>query len=701
MFERKSCSIFEIEDVDYDFDFYEKKEIVSKMLKNQNPKPVERFDSTGTKWDLWGNIDDYFYLYIESVKIETNTCVSNFIEDFLSFLPQLAYTDNKTLICPFEDEGSAFAFITVPMGNNFIRVSVFDSGMVWEYCADKKFKADIVINKDTFLKQMQEILQQAANVDEEPRNVTYDWVNKIKYTIKELNKYFESPENFKKNYEPKRHIRVFDVAHKTLENKWEFEVFLEGDDKANEMYWKKLKSEGKILDYDFFEQYSEDLFVWKRELNDLIKLSEDEIRKDLETDMGDRIDRNWVYSETTKQWYSENEIMPSPKEKILGIIYSRLNYEVSLDTEPYPHTEDGLLESYIDASYDIHGNLSEDNPGSLQCLLTLKDDSLTACKIEFDYRYNKQIRNALKKAQNGEYVRFDICENNPQKMHLWQQFYKNSTSEDAKYITMACYDINGKELDVITADKKEFIKCFTNALDEIQHKIDVIKHTMDIGQQLDIKNKFKLFDSKYYDNFENTDNFINGYSCVYQNSIYGWGIINKNLEWVIKPEYSNIHYTNDKGQKCCKSIIKYYYLHNIDGNLFIAQKQDGKQFVMDINENIKFPFMADKIYYGFNNQGLYFIFADEDKTVITDSKGKDLFSLNFEVGEKFWLFDEIIVFSKNCKFGIVDWNGNIIIDFIFSDIKPDKNNLDFIPVKYIDIWGFINKKGEIIDIKLD
>ena len=698
MFERQNCSLFELEDVDYDFDFFDKKEVLSEMLKNQTPKPVERFDSTGTRWDLWSDIDDYFYLYIEGAKIETNTCIGNFIEDFLSFLPMLAYTKDKTLICPFEDEGRAFAFTAVATDNNCIRVSVFDSGMVWKYRADEKFTADIVINKDTFLKQMQDILQQAADVDEKPRNISCDWVNKIKFTIKELDKYFENPENFRKNYEPKRHIRVFDVAHKTLENKWEFDVFLEGDEKANEMYWKKLKSEGKILDYDFFEQYSENLFVWDREAKDLIKLSFDDIRKDLKTSMGERIDRNWMYSEATKQWYSENEIMPSPKERNFGILYTRLNYEVHLDTELYPHTEDGLLESYVNENYDVDGNLTEDYMGYLKCLLTLKSNNSTVCEIQFDYRYNKQIREALKKAEEGEYVRFDIGENKPKKMHIWQQFYKNSTSQDAKYITIACYDINGKELDEITADKKGFIDCFTQALDEIEHKIEVTKHLIDVAKELKIEEKFKISKKEQ---IEYIENFKGDYACVYKDSLNGWGIINRKFEWVIMPESVTIYGDEDPkyGKELRGWILKYYYLHNIDGELFIASKQDGKQFVMDINGDVQIPHVSDKIFYTYFNKELYIIFVDEDKTIITNKQGKDILTLDFAVGEKFWLFDDIIIVSKDDKFGIIDWKGNVITDFIFSEINPDENNLDFIPVKYINQWGFINKKGKIIDLK--
>ena len=86
MTDRKRLEWFEIEDADYDFDFFDEKEVISEMLNNQAPESVENFDSTGTQWDLCGDIDDYFDLYIEGAHIQTQDCIGDFIENFLNFL---------------------------------------------------------------------------------------------------------------------------------------------------------------------------------------------------------------------------------------------------------------------------------------------------------------------------------------------------------------------------------------------------------------------------------------------------------------------------------------------------------------------------------------------------------------------------------------------------------------------------------------
>ena len=209
-------------------------------------------------------------------------------------------------------------------------------------------------------------------------------------------------------------------------------------------------------------------------------------------------------------------------------------------------------------------------------------------------------------------------------------------------------------------------------------------------------------DKKFYDTIKNIDNFVGDYACVYKGSLEGWGIINKKFEWVIKPEYKAIEgeIHPKLGTEIKGFVTKYTYLHNINGKLFIASRNHGEEFIMDINGDIQIPHVAKKFYYQYIEDKLYFIAVDKDTTVFINQNGKKFLQLDFKIGEKFWLFEEIIIVSKDEKYGIIDWKGKILIDFIFSDIKPEENNLDFIPVKYLDMWGYINKKGKVINMKI-
>lgn len=688
---------------DFDFEKCDKKEILTKMLENFVPKPVKRFSSKGTYWDLSGEVDNEFDLYINGALLGTSDLTYTFIKDFLNFLPYLACVDDKKLICPFEYEGIITAFVTTPLDNNKIRVSVFHDGALYKkYRPESGFDVDIVINKDTFIKQMYKILENMVQ-DTLKNNEELDnyWVDRIKYTLGELDKYFDNPEKFKKNYELIRHIRVFDIAYKELDNTWKFITALDYDRDANPIHWEREKKQGNILDYDIFEQYPEDIFDWDIKDKCLKKLTDEEIKEKLENNMDERSDNNWVYSADTEKWYAPDEIMPHSDDMCLRCIYhGGINYEIKIGKSSSP-CEDKELESFINRSYDIDGELIEDNLGYMTCVLILNNRENKVAEISFDYRNHKQIRECLNKVKNGEYARFTLDGNGSFKLHMWQYLYNNSESSDARDLLVACYDMRyNKELYSLLIDKHKFIDCFTHALDEIAHKLDVTKHIMEVGQKLKIKDKFTI-DNRYDGMFDYIEPFKGDYACVYQH-FRGWGIINRNQEWVIEPKSEIItdNTPSEWGTELKGWVTRYSYLHNIDGKLFIASRNNGEEFVMDIKGDIQIPHVAEKIYYQYLNNELYFLAVDSDKTLFINSKGKLLFQLDFQVGEKFWLFDNIVIVSKDKKYGIVDWKGNLKMDYIFSEIIPDKDSLDFIPVKFVDRWGYIHKNGNVMNMNI-
>lgn len=689
---------------DYDFEKCDQKDILTKMLENETPICVERFDSTGTQWDLWGEYYEHFLLYINGVLIETSSLISNFIEDFLLFLPHLAYTDDRKLICSFEYEGIITAFVTTPMDDDKIRVSIFyDRDLYKKYRPENKFEADIVIKKDTFIKQMYELLQEMVKDTKEISDKNNEWVNMTNYILCELDKYFENPRKYKNDYDPQRHVRVFDVAYKDTDNNWKFIVVLEDEQEANPMHWEREKGQGLILDYDIFERYPEEIYVWVKNYTERKRLTEKEIKEKLKPDMDEREENNWVFSIETKKWYAPNEVMPYFSDSTLALIHDRLSYEIKINENP-SRSDDDLLKSYIKNSYDIDGELSE-WPGYLNCRLILQSCDTRISEIEFNYRNNEMIREGLKKVANGKYARIDLGGRDQRRMHIWQYLYDNSESTDARDIMVACYekikDGEGeKELFSFTANREEFLSCFNNALNDIENRLKVTKHLMEVGEKLKIEENFTL-GKGYKEELCYIEGFKGDYACVCK-CLDGWGIINKNLEWVIKPEQVVITgKTHPKYGVLIKGIIKRFEnLHNIDGKLFIAEKQDGKQFVIDINGDIKIPHVSDKIYYTYLNNELFFLAVEDDKTYIVNSLGEDLLTLDFRIGEKFWLFDDIVIVSKDDKYGLVDWKGKILIDFIFTNISPNKDYLDLIPVQYIDQWGYINKNGKVINMKI-
>ncbi len=703
MVKEKLYDYFETNYVDYSFDLCKQKNEFLELLKTSNPQKVKQFNSKGTKWYIGGDYGDTYRFFINGGQIFISTETES-IYDFLRFFVCLAYFDNKDLLLAIEDEGSYSAISALALDNETIRFTRYDYGLM----DNKKILFDIIINKRTFIKQIYEIFLKLQKDMKKLNNRGYviGWLNEY---LDGMKQYLDNPDKFKQNYDIEPHIRVFDIAYKDLDGNWQFLICFEDDERCEPEYWEKQKQEGKILDYDYLEQERTDGFGHKWKTGEKgsvigVRLKGEELRLAIKPDMIERIEeKNWIYSPRNQKWYSTNEIMPNPTRNYGGC-NNNLTYNIEVVKNYYEESEDEPLKSYIRDSYDKNGDLlsDEDSWGYLKCIISFKDSYSKVCQFEFDYRNNRPIRNALEIAQNGEYVRFNLGGFKYDKMHIWKVTYSNTEKTD---VTVACYEETTTghqdiERFYFTADKS-FLDCFIKALDEIEYKIDVMKKIMNSAKNLKIDRKF-LTGEKWDNNIIYLEPFVGDYACVQKSSLDGWGIINKNFEWVIKPEHVTVFGKEHPkwGKKIEGLFTKYTYLHNIDGKLFIAAKQDNKQFVMDIKGDIQIPHVSDKIYYTYLNNELWFVALDYDKTYIVNSKGEDVLTLDFPIGEKFWLLDKFIIVSKDNHYGLIDWKGRIKTDFIFTDINVNPNDLNYIAVKYIDKWGFVNKNGKVINMKI-
>lgn len=681
--------------VNYFFDLCKQKNEFLELLKTSKPVRVKKFKSNGTKWDIGGdyNIDIYkFYVNGGLIMIST---ITEGISCLLDFLINLAYIKNKSLLSSIFDEGSNAAITAIALDNDNIRFTVYDYGLM-RY---KKILSDIIINKKVFIKQFYNILTK-LNKDAHKLDNRIGLIKKLDDCLETLKSYLENEEQFRQIYDIEKYIRIFDIAYKDLDGIWKFEICFENEEKADPDYWKEQKKNGKILDYDYWEQDATYGYGYKYEKEQTgkhfhsIKIEGEELRQSVPPDFYERVfEKNWVYSTETKKWYSSDEIMDKPKKDKYKIIKNP-EYEGKISTDSLSD-EDKRISSYL---FDLK-KYGSDN-ASLSCNIIIKSDDNSETNIATNYQYSKEIKKALEKVKNRKDVRFKL--DYSKVMHVWQQ--KGDDNQDnvlvAIYNEYLPYD-NHTEIDCFITEQKNFTEGILSAFDEFEYKINVMKHVLEVGTKLKIEENFKT-GNYYKGDFQFIENFIGDYACVYKSSLDGAGIINKNFEWVIKPEYVAITgKTHPKyGQEILGFVRKYKWLNNIDGKLFAATKDDGKKFIMDINGEMKIPHLVDKISYVRLKDEIYFVFIDYNKTYVTNSKGEDIITLDYPVGVKAFISEDILIFSKNNKYGILDWKGNMIVDYIFSDIRPDDDKLDFIPVNYQGMWGFVNKEGKIFNMKI-
>lgn len=165
---------------------------------------------------------------------------------------------------------------------------------------------------------------------------------------------------------------------------------------------------------------------------------------------------------------------------------------------------------------------------------------------------------------------------------------------------------------------------------------------------------------------------------------------------------------------------KYDSLEETKTGIFIAKKGD-KYGIINMQEDEKIPFEYTSIVY--NEKADIYVAEDEDfnshvlnsnletkltgiLTELNDEKGyikirieEDYKYYNFKFEEKqecdIYPNRGIYLSKKDGKYGYVDKNGKLIVDYIYDDAM-EENDYGFAAVKKDGKWGSINSKGTVV-----
>ena len=155
-------------------------------------------------------------------------------------------------------------------------------------------------------------------------------------------------------------------------------------------------------------------------------------------------------------------------------------------------------------------------------------------------------------------------------------------------------------------------------------------------------------------------------------------------------------------------------------NIFIATK-DGKQGIVDIENQEKVPFQYSSIIY--NETGDIYVAEDESfhshimnsnydvqltGILIEMNTDKGYFELRQDDTYKYYNFrfeerdkkeiltnNTLYLDKKDNKYGFVDKNGNVVVEYVYDD-ATEQNAYGFAAIKKDGKWGAINNKGEVV-----
>ena len=163
---------------------------------------------------------------------------------------------------------------------------------------------------------------------------------------------------------------------------------------------------------------------------------------------------------------------------------------------------------------------------------------------------------------------------------------------------------------------------------------------------------------------------------------------------------------------------KYQDLKQVKDDIYIA-KQNDKYGIIDVNQQEKLPFSYTGITY--NEETDLFLVEDENfQTSIIDKYynvkligilvdiNKDYIRMRIDNEYKYYNLNceeipstealknsTLFLKKENDKYGYVDKNGNVIVDYIYDD-ATEQNEYGFVAVKQNGLWGSLNKDGQTI-----
>ena len=398
--------------------------------------------------------------------------------------------------------------------------------------------------------------------------------------------------------------------------------------------------------------------------------------------------------------YEEMINIPNSKNDVFLCIYD-VNYETGEYKTKALNSKNEEIYTQYEQIEAIQNNDENNNVWNENNVLKVKKDGKyglinLAGKELTEFKYEEitavpRIKNAFKVKENGKYGVIDsegklIVE--PKYMEILNLGEDNKAGFIVK-------DENGK-YGIIDYSNQPVLDFKYDEISKIYgNDMYVVKQS---GKQILVKKDGTEVLTQGYDNIKqilnNVDNgiiFMQGGKC---------GIMKTTGEVVISPQYDDL--------KEAKSGI------------LIASK-DGKYGIIDIEKNIKVDFKYAIINYNekadiyiaedaeFNNDIIDNTFTVKQTGILTDmndEKGYIKIRQDDEYKYYNYKFEEkkesdintdntLFLSKKDGKYGFVDKNGNVVVDYIYDD-ATEQNSYGYAGIKKDGKWGSIDNKGNIV-----
>lgn len=390
-------------------------------------------------------------------------------------------------------------------------------------------------------------------------------------------------------------------------------------------------------------------------------------------------------------------VIPDPTKAIF-ICQSNVNLEEgSYSSKAIDNNSKNLFENYekVEALQNIDNNnivtydtnaLKVSNGGKYG-LISFTGNELLACEYD-SINPLKGVKNSLVTYKDGKYGLVDNSGNIIIENKYTEIMPLTNRYEDGYVVK----DENGN-YGLINYNKKQILECTYSKIENItSNNLYVVtengnKEIVSEGGEVKLTYNYEEIVSI------NRDNII-----VKNNSKYG--IINISGDTLIEPTYEDMSYISEENYIARKDgkygiinianevKVNFTYTNIIymqEENFIQADREDGLSDLMDTSFNIKVTGIISEINVtdGYlkvrvNNEYKYYTLSLEEKS------SKDILSSN-----------TLFLDKKDGKYGLVDKNGIVIVDYIYDD-ATEQNDYGYAAVKSNGKWGAIDQTGKVV-----
>lgn len=216
--------------------------------------------------------------------------------------------------------------------------------------------------------------------------------------------------------------------------------------------------------------------------------------------------------------------------------------------------------------------------------------------------------------------------------------------------------------------------------------------------------------------FDNVSSFYKGYATVSIDN--KWGIINKQGEFIVKPQYIEIDYLSEDSEQISfvlKKDNKKFVVADTKGNL------SGEFDEIHTNSSTLYPVRIDKNWGAINYKGeviipfgkfdcIYNFWTTDKKETfgvvsdglnigLIDTDGKFIIDYDCEYEDLMWVDNDTIITKKVDKFGVIDRHNNVLVPFVYDYIDFLKEGFRF--VQQGDEYGYIDEYGNLLEVNYD